>query len=320
MPTTLNLSSQAVAVYDGGDDFATSGPLVSGDFDAMMVESHSAMRFELPEGFDPGTDLVTSAVLSIWGRRKDSEEEPTAGQRHQVGILASGSQTLPTTKAGVQSAAVGTVVRTIGTGSYSPALDETVGTAFGWVTIDLTAAMEEARESARLSGGWVVVLVKPLNYEFGAHVEAQGLTQANLPTISFDWDLAPTQDLNLDAVLDPLTLEAELFAANGVFVDAVLDPIGLAADAVLFGQADLVATLDSLSIDCQAIQGVFLEVELEASLASLSLDAYLAAGSNANLDAVLDPLTLESRAVLGSRVRFGLLADGPRDASFSLFA
>lgn len=189
----LTLHSQAVRAYDGVNDLASSGPLWSGEADSVSV-SASAVRFQLPPDFDHNAP-IGAATLNIFVRRFDGtyEDPATAQQRHAIGILAATNQELPTTGAAVSSAPRGTEQRTIGVGTYSPALDHTAGTAYAWVAIDLTAAMLQAQSAGRLGGGYVVVLVQPLNYEPGAYLTAHGSGNTSPATLDLTYTaVSPT--------------------------------------------------------------------------------------------------------------------------------
>lgn len=182
--TTLSLHSQAVFAYDGASDIATTGLIWSGLADLMASPANaSALRFNLPGDFDSAT-AVESATLNLYARYYDSE---AANQRHRVGILAATPQVLPSTGSAVYSAPIGSAVRTLGLGTYSPALDVTLTATLTWHAIDLTDAVNEAIAANRLSGGSLIVLVQPLNYGYGAYIGAHGINLTNPATLSLDY-------------------------------------------------------------------------------------------------------------------------------------
>lgn len=346
MADVLTLATQAVAAYDGVDDLATSGPLVSGEFDYLTSGgSASAMRFALPVVFDPDTDQIDEAILNLWIKRINSEEEPAAGQKHTIGVLAAGSQVLPTTSAGVQGAAVGSEVKTIGTGTYSPALDYSVGTSYGWVAIDLTEAFAEALAAGRLDGTHVVVMILPNDYQFGAHVSAHGLTEANPPTIDLEYSLADAFadfELSLEQTLDGITVEAEAYAPEryaaadvtlaGVTIAAetavaihaagafALDGIWVDAAAVIFSGLSAEIKLDGVAVAADAIQGDQRFVSGELVVGGLTVAAESFAGLGASLDSSLAGITVASQAVTIPAIRHRLLADAAPQSPFTLFA
>lgn len=230
MPTeSVNLQSQIVVAYNGTDDLATNGPVVSGDYDYMLISggSASAMRFPLPEDFNDSA-TITNAKLTINIRRYDSSESPVdpeipnTDQRHELGILAASSQVLPTTVGGVQSAAMGTDVKTIGYGTYSPALDYSTNTSFTSLDVDLTDAMEEARIAGRLAGTHVVVLFQPVNYYGSAYLAIKGITESPIPTFELTWiSGSPVYFLFDDIVI----------TSDGMYLDCSVDTGALIANA-----------------------------------------------------------------------------------------
>ncbi len=229
MPTeSVNLQTQIVVAYNGADDLASNGPVVSGDYDYMLISggSAAAMRFPLPEDFDDSS-TITNAKLTINVRRYDSSESPVdpeipnTDQRHELGILASSSQVLPTTVSGVQSAAMGTDIKTIGYGTYSPALDYSTNTTFTSLDVDLTDALEEARSAGRLAGTHVVVLFQPVNYYGSAYLAIKGITESPIPTLELTWTLGSPDYFLFDDIV---------ITSDGQYLDCSVDSGTLIAD------------------------------------------------------------------------------------------
>jgi len=230
MPTeSVNLQTQIVVAYNGTDDLATSGPIVSGDYDFYLVSggSASALRFPLPEDFE-SSNTITNAKLTISVKRSDSPESPAdpevpnTSQRHEFGVLASSSQVLPTTAAGVQSAAMGTEVKTIGFGTYSPALDHSTNTTFTSTEINLTDALEEARVAGRLAGTHIVILFQPVDNYGGAYLQVKGLTETPLPALEITW----TEGAPVYFLFDDIEI-----TSDGVYLDCSVDSGSLIANS-----------------------------------------------------------------------------------------
>jgi hypothetical protein len=179
----LPLHSQGVHAYqfdEEANDYAFNGPLVSGDFDGLVVGASSA-RFALPSDFD-SSGAIASATLNLHAR------SPTSGDhKHRIRVLASSSQVLPTTGTGVLAASGGSEEKTIGEGTFSPVLDYVLTGSFATYNVDIAAMLNQARTAGYLDGGYVVLLIQPVSYDTDEHFLSRGLGESNEPTIDLEY-------------------------------------------------------------------------------------------------------------------------------------
>lgn len=307
MPTAeLTLQSQAVAAYDGGDDLATSGALVSGWYDGVIINA-SAMRFALPSGFD-GSESIASATLNLFILHFS---DGYLKHRHRISILAASSQVLPSTGAGVRTATGGSDSKTIGVGTYSPALNYTVGTTAAWVAIDITDAMIAAQAASRLNGGHVVVLLQGLDADeltFGeypdllVYLDADGIGETNPATIDITYsDAEESSTLVLDEDLAAWTITAEAEVRSQIAaVDEPIAPWTLDAAAQTQNTASLSQTFPQWSLQALAASPILGQADLTVQPWTLDAVAQNGEGRQAALAADLDPWTITAEVMVGN--------------------
>jgi hypothetical protein len=343
MPTEeLTLHSQAT-IANGG--LFAVGTIFSGDPDASGAAA--ALRFALPSGFD-NTQRVVGATLNLYASRSSASDE----QRHQVGVLNSSSQVLPMTEAGVENAAIVSPVRMIGFGTFDPAINVEVPTSDSFIEIDLLLSFEAADNAGLLDGGFVVVLIQPLDFGSLVWISAAGLTQTNPPTIDFEYDadvftveatLSYTLDDvvlhaeviegpigDLDVTLEDVTLEATGNVAERFALLAVtLDNVTLASTAEVTIAANVDVTLDSVALTSSAI--MFAQADLAVTLDDVALDSFgtQVAAIAGDLDVSLDAVALASDVSVSGGGFLAVTLDdvvlaseviGPRVGRVGLFA
>jgi len=182
----LTLHSQAVRYFNGGDNRVTTGTLFAGDTGSFPgFETASAMRFQLPDDFGGG-ETINEATLNIRAFVDDGMGHGD-GIKVRLRILADTDQSLPATADGIRDASGGSQQKTIGWGTYSPAIDYVLTTTPATTAIDLTAAFSEAASDGRLSGGWVVVLMQAMDYGEYVGVQVSGIGTADEPTIDLNY-------------------------------------------------------------------------------------------------------------------------------------
>jgi len=340
----LTLHSQAT-VTNGG--LASSGVIYSGDPDASGAAA--ALRFAMPADFDE-TKKVFSATLNLYVKRTDSSE--TTDQQHSVAVMSAFDQNLPTTEAGVKNATQQSPIRTLGFGTYSPALDHELSTSFQWIAINLSGSFEAADDAGMLDDGFVVLLIQPIDFESLGFISADGLGDANPPTIDLEYDDDPGQvladlshtldsvALSSEAIEGPIgdlavTLEAVTLEATGnvaerfALLAVTLDDVTLASTADLTIAANVDVTLDSVTLTSSVV--MFAQADLAVTLDDVALDSFgtQVAAIAGDLSVTLDDVALASDAsasgggflaVTIDDVTLGSEVIGPRVGRVGLFA
>lgn len=240
MPSaTLDLVSQGVHSYDGGNDLATTGPLWSGDVDLTII-SASAIRFLLPNQY--AGQQITAATLTIRVRRgTPGQSVETFLQKHKIGILASTTQSIPTTGSAINSLSITSAIKTIGEGTFSPILDYEITDVYSVVTIDITDMMIEARNANYLDGEHVVVVIQPVSYESANYIEANGIDDVNEPSLSMTWALDDVTYFQFDSVV---------ITADGLYLDCGVSSGNLTADIYGGDNGLILGTTGALPLTC----------------------------------------------------------------------
>jgi hypothetical protein len=245
MPSaTLDLISQGVHSYDGDNDIAISGPLWSGDADLTVI-SASAIRFLLPNQYLE--QQITAATLTIRVRRGvPNQSVETFLQKHKIGILASATQNIPATGAAINSLALTSAIKTIGEGTFSPALDYSITDVYSVIEIDITAMLDEARTNGYLGGEHVVVVIQPVSYESANYLEATGIGDVNEPSLSMTWTINDVTYFQFDSTV---------ITSDGLYLDCGISSGTLTADAFDGDNGLELETTSATPLTCSYLSG-----------------------------------------------------------------
>ncbi len=159
--------------------------MLCGDYGSHPGEETAfALRFALPGDFDSG-DTLNEAILNL-----RSFVDPGFGGsvRAKVSVLAATPQTLPSTESTILSAAGGSSFKSIGNVSSGDPVDYVIPeNTYTAIAVDITAAVAEAMSAARLSDGYIVILVQAISYSSYRCVIADGIGQTSPPTLYLDY-------------------------------------------------------------------------------------------------------------------------------------
>lgn len=184
MTTAQQSLHSQVAAFEEGETY--SGIVAAGR-DSMNAAS--AIRFELPDDF-VGSGIIESVVLNLYCRTASMYED----YRIRIGVPATTSQVLPSNLSAITAQAVGSETKLIGNGTFSPALDHTIGLSDGWVAIDVTDMIIEALAAGRLVSDYVVFTFVPTG-SYDAYWTAHGIGNVNPPTLDLDYaEASPPPD------------------------------------------------------------------------------------------------------------------------------
>lgn len=291
---SLSLESQ-IAAKDEGE--TTSGVIWSGKDD--MMNAASAIRFELPDDF-VGAGYKESVVLNLYCRTDVMFED----YRIRIGVPATSSQVLPGNLGAITSQSVGSEAKMIGNGTFSPALDHTVGMSYGWVAIDVTEMIVEAIAAGRLSSDYVVFTFVP-TASFDAYWTAHGIGNTNPPTLDLEYaedsPPPPPAELELDETLDDVELTGEAYGPPFFAVlDEPLEDVELEAEVSSTVEASLNETLENVGLTASV--ATFIHASLDETLEDVSLDSYAGADDywQASLDETLGDVSLAGEAITGA--------------------
>lgn len=259
-----------------------------------IMDYGSAFRFELPENFGPSSEVHT-ATLQL----RMMNQVAMSDYRIRIGVPASSSQVLPSDFNNLNSTTVGSNIRNIGVGTFSPPLDHQIPNVHTWINIDVTDMMNEANLASRLGSGFVVFILRPNPYQDSSYCYIHAIGSADAPQlyINYGADSPPpepeeaqlnetldnivlnsevvlTQIAELNETLDNILLEGRAFEVSKGSVDETLDNISLSSQVKVTNLAEVDETLDNIILNSEVYHGFPpVEASLDETLANVLLEA-----------------------------------------------